>query len=335
MRRVAHPLPAAPGTGYHRLSVREHRWAFDELIAPTLLRKSVFRPDPLVVYLVGESGAQELETRRMLRRAMRPGAVLQDPDLLRGTHPEHFQLVRDTPRIADERVRPDAQDWQAEAEAYVRGRRGDLLIAADYTSAADFAVSAGRSGRLSDPRGGPGRTRRRQPADQLGRACPGLQIDVMTALPTRAVHARACRAADDSWRPPPTRASARFGCSIATIRSSDGTSWPPGPIQLPGCARVPPRRPPASTPSSAGLAPGAAAAAGRNPRHHRPGAAADARPVAAPTGGTPGGGPATVARGRLVLGSRCHDTRPGSRPRVRATAHGLGVWNSGERVEPP
>ncbi|OIJ95723.1 hypothetical protein BIV25_19935 [Streptomyces sp. MUSC 14] len=79
MRRVAHPLPAAPRTGYHRLSVREHRWAFDELIAPTLLRKSVFRPDPLVVYLVGESGAQELETRRMLRRAMRPGGSPAGP----------------------------------------------------------------------------------------------------------------------------------------------------------------------------------------------------------------------------------------------------------------
>ncbi|OLZ64225.1 hypothetical protein AV521_36165 [Streptomyces sp. IMTB 2501] len=155
--------------------MREHRWTFDELIAPTSLRKAVFRPDPLVGYLVGEPGAQELETRRMLSRALRPGAVLLDPDLLRGTHPDHFQLVNDTPRTADELVGPDAQDWQADAEAYVRGRRGDLLIAADYTSAADFALSAGRFARdgyrihVVAPAG----RRRRQPAEHLGRACPG------------------------------------------------------------------------------------------------------------------------------------------------------------------
>ncbi|MFF8264189.1 zeta toxin family protein [Streptomyces virginiae] len=53
--------------------------------------------------------------------------VVVDPDVvLRGHHPDHFQLVNDTPRTADELVRADAEDWQAEAEAYVRERRSDL-----------------------------------------------------------------------------------------------------------------------------------------------------------------------------------------------------------------
>ncbi|WP_405759552.1 hypothetical protein [Streptomyces sp. NBC_00073] len=51
----------------------------------------------MVVYLVGEPGARQLEARRMLRRAMRPRTVVLDPDLLRGHHPDHFQLVNAPP----------------------------------------------------------------------------------------------------------------------------------------------------------------------------------------------------------------------------------------------
>ncbi|MFE0508851.1 zeta toxin family protein [Streptomyces sp. NPDC058964] len=146
MRRIAHPLPEAPGTGYHRLHPAQHRWAFDELIAPTHLdramRRAAAHPDPIVVYLVGEPGARQLEARRILRRAMRAGTAVLEPDLLRGTHPDHAQLINDSPRAAEELVRCDAEDWQAEAEAYVRERRGDLLIECDFTSAADFASSA-------------------------------------------------------------------------------------------------------------------------------------------------------------------------------------------------
>ncbi|MBT2446200.1 zeta toxin family protein [Streptomyces sp. ISL-43] len=197
VRRIAHPLSAPPGTGYHRLSADQHRWTFDELIAPTFLRKATFRPDPLVVYLVGEAGARQLEARRMLRRAMRPGTVVLDPDVLRGHHPDHFQLVNDTPRIADELVRPDAEDWQAEAEAYVRERRGDLLVEADFTSTADFTLSAGRfaradyqievvalAGRAAD-------SRQRTLVDHAR----ALGLDVVTALPAPAAHARGCQVA--------------------------------------------------------------------------------------------------------------------------------------------
>ncbi|MFI5672181.1 zeta toxin family protein [Streptomyces sp. NPDC051704] len=218
VRRIAHPLPGSPGTGYHRLSADEHRWAFDELIAPTFLRKATFRPDPLVVYLVGEPGARQLEARRMLRRAMRPRTVVVDPDMLRGHHPDHFQLVNDTPRLADELVRPDAEDWQAEAEAYVRERRGDLLIEADFTSAADFALSAGRfaranyrievvalAGRAADSR-----------QRTLVNHARALELDVITAFPAPAAHARACKVAADIV------AAAAADPAVRAVRVIDG-----------------------------------------------------------------------------------------------------------------
>ncbi|MEU6019716.1 zeta toxin family protein [Streptomyces sp. NPDC047515] len=141
VRRIAQPLPGPPGTDYHRLNADEHRWVFDELITPSHLRRAASRPDPIVVYLIGEPGAGQLLAGRMLRRAMHPGTVHLDPRDLRGSHPDYFQLVTDSPRIADEAVRADAEIWQAEAEAYVRERRGDLVIEAD------FALSAGRFAR--------------------------------------------------------------------------------------------------------------------------------------------------------------------------------------------
>ncbi|MEU2135234.1 hypothetical protein [Streptomyces sp. NPDC018352] len=37
VRRIAQPRRRAPGVDYHRLPVTEHRWVFDELIAPPYL----------------------------------------------------------------------------------------------------------------------------------------------------------------------------------------------------------------------------------------------------------------------------------------------------------
>ncbi|MFH8642331.1 zeta toxin family protein [Streptomyces goshikiensis] len=218
VRRVAHPLPGPPGTGYHRLGRDQHRWTFEELIAPTFLRKAAFRPDPLVIYLVGEPGAQQLQARRMLRRAMRPHTVVVDPDVLRGHHPDHFQLVNDTPRLADDLVRPDAEDWQAEAEAYVRERRGDVLIEADFTSAADYAASAARfaradyrievvalAGRAADTR-----------QSTLVDHARALELDVVTAFPTPAAHARGCQVAADIV------AAAAADPAVSAVRVIDG-----------------------------------------------------------------------------------------------------------------
>ncbi|MFI8504550.1 zeta toxin family protein [Streptomyces sp. NPDC085524] len=155
----------------------------------------------------------------MLRRAMRPGTVVVvDPDLLRGHHPDHSQLIADTPRLADDLVRPDAEDWQAEAEAYVRERRGDLLIEADFTSAADFALSAGRFARAGyrievvvlAARAADSRQR------TLINHARALELDVVTALPSPAAHARACRVAADIV------AAAAADPSISAVRVIDG-----------------------------------------------------------------------------------------------------------------
>ncbi|MDQ8707578.1 zeta toxin family protein [Streptomyces sp. LHD-70] len=197
VRRIAQPLPGSPGTGYHRLSTAEHRWAFDELIAPVHLRRAKFRPDPVVVYLVGEYGAGQLMAGRMVRRAMRPRPVRIEPDRLRGAHPDHFQLVTDSPRIADELVRPDVEEWQTVAEAYVREQRSDATIEADYLNVDDFRLSAARfaradyrievvalAGRAADSR-----------QSTFVRHARALELDVMTTLPTQAAHARASRVA--------------------------------------------------------------------------------------------------------------------------------------------
>ncbi|MFB7584589.1 MULTISPECIES: zeta toxin family protein [Streptomyces] len=197
VRRIAHPLSGPPGTGYHRLGAEEHRWAFDELIAPVHLRRATFRPDPVVVYLVGAYGTGQLMAGRMVRRAMRPRPVRIEPDRLRGAHPDHFQLVTDSPRIADELVRPDADEWQAEAEAYIREHRSDATIEADYLTVDDFLLSAARfargryrievvalAGRAADSR-----------QSTFIRHARALELDVMTTLPTQAAHARSRRVA--------------------------------------------------------------------------------------------------------------------------------------------
>ncbi|MFJ5142794.1 zeta toxin family protein [Streptomyces sp. NPDC088707] len=197
VRRIAHPLPGPPGTGYHRLGAEEHRWAFDELIAPTSLRRTVFRPDPFVVYLVGEYGAGQLMAGRMVRRAMRPRPVRIEPDSLRGAHPDYFQLVNDSPRIADELVRPDADEWQAEAEAYVREQRSDATIEADYLTVDDFRFSAARFARARyriEVVALASRAADSRQSTFIGHA-RALELDVMTTLPTQAAHARSLRVA--------------------------------------------------------------------------------------------------------------------------------------------
>ncbi|MFI7359754.1 zeta toxin family protein [Streptomyces avidinii] len=218
VRRVAHPLPGPPGTGYHRLNADEHAWIFDELIAPSFLRRAVFRPDPLVVYLVAEPGARSLEAGWMLRRAMRPGTVLLDPELLRGSHPDYFQLVIDQPRTAPEAVRPDTEAWQAEAEAYVRERRGELVIKSAFADVGQFIASAARFARAGY---------RVEVAAVAARAADSrqrtlvnyvrtLELDGHSELPTRAAHAKACAVGADIV------AAAAADPAVAAVRVIDG-----------------------------------------------------------------------------------------------------------------
>ncbi|MEV7526183.1 zeta toxin family protein [Streptomyces sp. NPDC091371] len=190
------PLPGPPGTGYHRLGVDQYRWVFDELIAPTYLDRALRRApahtDPVVVYLLGKPGAGQMMASRMLRQVMRPGTVQLDPDDLRGSHPDSFDLVNTESRLADEA-------WQAEAEAYVRERCGSLAIEADFTSACDFRLSTRRFARAGYRIEVVVLACRETDTRQatLVRHARALELDVITALPTPAAHARFCRTVGD------------------------------------------------------------------------------------------------------------------------------------------
>ncbi|MFE6912280.1 zeta toxin family protein, partial [Streptomyces erythrochromogenes] len=96
-------------------------------------------------------------------------------------------------------VLPDAEAWQAEANAYVRERSGSLVIETDFSTAADFRLSANRfaragyrievvvlAGREADSR-----------QATLVRHARALELNVVTALPTPTSHARASRTAGD------------------------------------------------------------------------------------------------------------------------------------------
>ncbi|WP_060887528.1 zeta toxin family protein [Streptomyces caniscabiei] len=142
VRRIAQPRRRAPGVDYHRLSPDEHRWIFDELIAPSYLNRIVSRDDPSAVYVLGQPGAGKLLAARMVRRAMRPGTTRLVGDDFKASHPDYYQLLRDDPRSAGAAIRADYRSWFAEAEEYVRLRRGDVLIEGAPGSAEEFFDSA-------------------------------------------------------------------------------------------------------------------------------------------------------------------------------------------------
>ncbi|MDX3523745.1 zeta toxin family protein [Streptomyces scabiei] len=142
VRRIAQPRRRAPGVDYHRLSPDEHRWIFDELIAPSYLNRIVSRDDPSAVYVLGQPGAGKLLAARMVRRAMRPGTTRLVGDDFKASHPDYYQLLRDDPRSAGAAIRADYKSWFAQAEEYVRLRRGDVLIEGAPGSAEEFFDSA-------------------------------------------------------------------------------------------------------------------------------------------------------------------------------------------------
>ncbi|MGI5485037.1 zeta toxin family protein [Streptomyces lavendofoliae] len=142
VRRIAQPQRRAPGVDYHRLSAEEHTWVFDELIAPSYLNGIVPRDDPRAVYVLGQPGAGKLLAARMVRRAMRPGTTRLVGDDFKAQHPDYFQLLRDDPRSAGAAIRADYRAWFAQAEQYVRDRRGDVVIEAAPGSVKEFLASA-------------------------------------------------------------------------------------------------------------------------------------------------------------------------------------------------
>ncbi|WP_329144047.1 zeta toxin family protein [Streptomyces sp. NBC_01456] len=139
--RLPQPRQEAPGVDYHRLSVEEHKWFFDELIAPGLGRITP-QEQPVAVYVVDRPGAGKTGAAQMVRRTLRAGAAHIRGDDFKFSHPDYRQLLREEPRTASERIRADYRTWQAQAEAYVRERRGDVVIELTPSSAAGFAAGA-------------------------------------------------------------------------------------------------------------------------------------------------------------------------------------------------
>ncbi|MEW1699291.1 MULTISPECIES: zeta toxin family protein [unclassified Streptomyces] len=142
VRRIAQPRRRAPGVDYHRLSADEHRWVFDELIAPSYLNGIVGRDDPRAVYVLGQPGAGKLLAARMVRRAMRPGTTHLVGDDFKAQHPDYYRLLREDPRRAGAAIRADYRAWFTRAEGYVRERRGDVLIEAAPGSVRELFDSA-------------------------------------------------------------------------------------------------------------------------------------------------------------------------------------------------
>ncbi|WP_331726456.1 zeta toxin family protein [Streptomyces uncialis] len=141
VRRVAQPRQEAPGVDYHRLSAEEHRWIFDVLIAPSLLEGITAQERPVAVYVMGQPGSGKTSMTPMLRRALRGRPTRISGDDFKTAHPDYLQLLKEEPRTASARIRPDYRAWQAMAEAYARERRGDVVIEIAPSSPAAFLSS--------------------------------------------------------------------------------------------------------------------------------------------------------------------------------------------------
>ncbi|MEW1912349.1 zeta toxin family protein [Kitasatospora sp. NPDC085895] len=142
VRRTAQVRSGPPGVDYHRLSAGEHRWTFENLIVPGYLDAISAQEQPVVVYVMGEPGAGKTGASRMVLRAMRPGTVLLSSDVFKAAHPDYFQLLLTEARHAGAAIRADYRAWFRQAEAWVRERRGDVVIEIAPGSAAEFLDSA-------------------------------------------------------------------------------------------------------------------------------------------------------------------------------------------------
>ncbi|MFF2518762.1 zeta toxin family protein [Streptomyces sp. NPDC058086] len=142
VRRTAQPTTTPPGVAYHRLSLDEHRWIFDELIVPTVLEGITARDVPRAVCVIGQPGAGKTEAAGLVRRAMRPGTSRLTGDDFKASHPDYRQLLRQDPRGAGAAIRADYRACFAQAEQFVRDRRGDVVIEAAPGSADELFGSA-------------------------------------------------------------------------------------------------------------------------------------------------------------------------------------------------
>ncbi|MFE5519900.1 zeta toxin family protein [Streptomyces virginiae] len=141
-----HPAPTAPSRNDQdrsTLSAAEHQQIFDEDIVPSFLTGITSHERPVVVYVLGQPGSGKSRTADLLQRALRArGAIRICGDDFKAMHPDYHRLLRTHPRTAGTRIRSDYRRWCTLAEAYVRARRGDLIIEAAPGDADDFWASA-------------------------------------------------------------------------------------------------------------------------------------------------------------------------------------------------
>jgi hypothetical protein len=148
VRRIAQPLSVPPGVDYHRLSRDEHDFVFDELIVPMYLSNITPQDEPVTLYVMAQQGAGKTRASWALRRALRRRKPTRiEGGIFKSLHPDYRQLLEEEPRTASLRIRADYRAWQEQAEAYVRARRGDLLIEIAPDSVEHFLKSARRDHR--------------------------------------------------------------------------------------------------------------------------------------------------------------------------------------------
>ncbi|WP_327299913.1 zeta toxin family protein [Streptomyces sp. NBC_01197] len=145
VRRIAQPLTAPPGVDYHRLSADEHDFVFDELIVPSYLSNITPQAAPVALYVMGAQGSGKTRAAWTLLRALRGRRPTRiQGDMFKAMHPDYDRLLTEHPRTASARIRGDYRAWQERAEAYVRERRGDLLIEIAPDSVEHFMDGARR-----------------------------------------------------------------------------------------------------------------------------------------------------------------------------------------------
>ncbi|MFI5808644.1 zeta toxin family protein [Streptomyces sp. NPDC051561] len=145
LRRRAQATRTAPGVNYHRLSPAEHAWTFENLIVPGYLDDVLAQERPRAVYVMGQPGAGKTRAARLVQRELRgqgrrPVRIVADR--FKAMHPDYLRLLQEEPRTAGARIRADYKAWQAQAEAHVRERRGDMVIEIAPGDAEQFLAGA-------------------------------------------------------------------------------------------------------------------------------------------------------------------------------------------------
>ncbi|MFK0203435.1 zeta toxin family protein [Streptomyces lavendulae] len=143
VRRRAQASAKPPRVDYHRLAEAEHTWTFDNLIVPTLLSRITAQEQPVAVYVLGQPGAGKTSATNTVARAMKERGVTRiSGGDYKVMHPDYLRLQEESAREAGAAVRADYRAWMEQAEAYVRARRGDVLIEAAPGSVEEFWRSA-------------------------------------------------------------------------------------------------------------------------------------------------------------------------------------------------